>query len=81
MPNKSSTPRPMLAFTYGDKRDGVRPDDPFQGNQGKMAFHPNWFRPNFLGRLRERMFVSAPITYDGYRFVRSLFGNKGYGTQ
>jgi hypothetical protein len=80
MPNRSATPRPMLAMTFGDKQAPVPPGvDPFRINDGKIAFHPNWFRPNALGRLRERTFVAAPITYSSYRFVRSLFGNKGYG--
>ena len=76
MPNKSAVPRPMLAFTFGEK---VAPTgDPFAVNDGKISFDPNWFRPNFLGRLRERTFVSAPITYSAYRFARSLIGAKGY---
>jgi hypothetical protein len=79
MPNQSTVPRPMLAFTFGDKRDGARPADPFLINEGKITFYPNWFRPSLLGRVRERTFVAAPITYAGYRFVRSLFGSKGYG--
>jgi hypothetical protein len=78
MPNNSAVPRPMLAFTFGDKRDGPRPADPFQVNEGKITFYPNWFRPSFLGRLRERTFLAAPITYASYRFVRSLFGSKGF---
>jgi hypothetical protein len=80
MPNRSATPRPMLAMTFGDKGAPVPAGvDPFRINGGKIAFHPNWFRPNALGRLRERTFVAAPFTYSSYRFVRSLFGNKGYG--
>jgi ectoine hydroxylase-related dioxygenase (phytanoyl-CoA dioxygenase family) len=76
MPNKSTAPRPMLAFTFGEK---VAPKgDPFAINEGKIAFDPNWFRPDFLGRLRERTFVTAPITYSAYRFARSLMGQKGY---
>jgi Phytanoyl-CoA dioxygenase (PhyH) len=76
MPNKSSTPRPMLAFTFGEK---VAPQgDPFAVNEGKITFDPNWFRPDFWGRLRERTFVTAPITYSAYRFARSLVGTKGY---
>jgi len=76
MPNRSATPRPMLAFTFGEK---VAPKgDPFQINDGKINFDPNWFRPDLLGRLRERTFVTAPITYSAYRFARSLVGKKGY---
>ncbi|HEV3190394.1 MAG TPA: phytanoyl-CoA dioxygenase family protein [Polyangiaceae bacterium] len=80
MPNRSPAPRPMFALTLGDKRAPAPPGDPFLLNDGRITFYPNWFQPNFLGRLRERTFVAAPFTYSGYRFVRSLFGNKGYGT-
>jgi len=30
----------------------------------KIRFFPNWYRPTRLGRLRERIYVAAPITYD-----------------
>lgn len=79
MPNRTSRPRPMLALTFGDKHEKELPD-PFRQNEGKIAFYENWYRPTLLGRLRERTFVTAPITYASYRFVTSLFGNKGYGT-
>jgi|SRR6188768_543860 len=76
MPNRSPTARPMLAFTFGET---VAPKgDPFQTNNGKISFDPNWFRPDTLGRLRERVFVTAPLTYSAYRFARSLVGKKGY---
>jgi Phytanoyl-CoA dioxygenase (PhyH) len=76
MPNRSSTARPMLALTFGEK---VAPSgDPFLFNDGKINFDPNWFRPNLLGRARERTFVAAPIVYSAYRFARSLIGKKGY---
>jgi ectoine hydroxylase-related dioxygenase (phytanoyl-CoA dioxygenase family) len=76
MPNLGPAARPMLALTFGETCAPT--DDPFQANGGKIAFEPNWFRTNMLGRLRERTFVTAPITYSAYRFVRSLVGNKGY---
>ncbi|MES1174367.1 MAG: phytanoyl-CoA dioxygenase family protein [Myxococcales bacterium] len=76
MPNNASVPRPMLAFTFGEK--GVREGDSFKDGGGKIVFQPNWFAPTRLGRLRERTFVTAPITYSAYRFVTSLFNNKGY---
>ena len=76
MPNFTAVPRPMLAFTWED--GGSAHDDPFRVGDGKIAFHANWYRTNLLGRLRERTFVAAPFTYSAYRFVRSLFGNKGY---
>jgi len=80
MPNKTKAPRPMVAFTYGEKHDNRVDGDPFKHNGGKIAFLPNWYSPNLLGRLRERTFVKAPITYSAYRFARSLVGNKGYAT-
>jgi hypothetical protein len=83
MPNRTNTPRPMLAVTYDVQKRGEPvppPKDPFEFNEGKPHFYENWYRPTFLGRLRERTFVAAPITYDTYRFVSSLFSNKGHGT-
>jgi hypothetical protein len=77
MPNLTSAPRPMLGITYGENC-GVT-TDPFVLDGGKLSFQPNWFKPTRLGRLRERTFVTVPITYAAYRFVRSLYGNKGYG--
>lgn len=76
MPNRTSTPRPMLAFNFGEKRGQF--GDPFQFNEGKLKFYENWFRTNWLGQLRERTFIAAPFTYDTFRFVRSLFTHKGY---
>jgi ectoine hydroxylase-related dioxygenase (phytanoyl-CoA dioxygenase family) len=76
MPNHSTQARPMLAYTWED--GGSVYDDPFTVDGGQIAFRPNWFRPTRLGRLRERVFVTAPITYATYRFVDSLFTNKGY---
>ena len=76
MPNHTSVARPMLAFTWED--GGSTHADPFTVEDGKIVFRQNWFRPNLAGRLRERTFVAAPITYSAYRFVTSLFGTKGY---
>ena len=76
MPNKSNASRPMLAFTFGEK--AAPEGDPFKVNDGQINFDPNWFRPDLLGRIRERTFVTAPITYSAYRFARSLVGQKGY---
>jgi hypothetical protein len=83
MPNRTSSPRPMLALTFIQPKPGEAPKpqtDPFLFNEGKTLFYENWYRPTLLGRLRERTVVAAPITYASYRFVRSLFGKKGYGT-
>ena len=76
MPNRSAVPRPMLAFTWED--GGSVYEDPFQVDGGKVVFRPNWFRPTRLGRLRERLFVTAPFTYAAYRIVDSLLTRKGY---
>jgi len=80
MPNRSGAPRPMLAMTFGDKNEKEYPN-PFKQSDGKIVFFENWYRPTRLGRLRERTFVVAPITYSAYRFVDSiLFADKLYGT-
>jgi len=80
MPNYTSTPRPMVALTFGEKHHNAVDGDPFRHNDGKIMFQPNWYTPSALGRLRERTFVAAPITYDAWRFARSLYGNKGYAS-
>lgn len=80
MPNRSQTARPMLGFTFGERGGHyLNGDDPFGFNGGKVKFLPNWYKTTPLGRLRERTFVTAPITYSAYRFVSSLVdGDKGY---
>jgi Phytanoyl-CoA dioxygenase (PhyH) len=75
MPNRSAVPRPMLAFTW---EHGGRKDDGFRIHDGKTKFLPNWYSTGVLGRLRERIFVKAPVTYSAYRIAKSLIGNKGY---
>lgn len=76
MPNRSQQARPMLALTLGEKQ--IDTDDPFAFNQGQVEFQMNWFRPNLLGRLRERVTIKVPLSYAAYRFARSLVGAKGY---
>jgi hypothetical protein len=76
MPNHTAVARPMIAFTWED--GGSVRDDPFKLEDGRIVFRQNWYRPTLLGRMRERTFVAAPITYSAYRFVGSLFGTKGY---
>ena len=76
MPNRSDVARPMLALTWED--GGSVHGSVSGGEREKITFRPEWFRPNILGRLRERTFIAAPFTYNTYRFVRSLVGNKGY---
>jgi hypothetical protein len=80
MPNFTEAPRPMLAFTWED--GGTSQPDPFKIDGGKIAFKQNWYRPTTLGRLRERIYVAAPITYSAYRVATSLLdGSKGYDHQ
>jgi len=79
MPNMTDLPRPMIAFTWED--GGSTQPDPFTVDGGKIAFRQNWYRPTRIGRLRERTFVTAPVTYSAYRFVTSLYGTKGYDHQ
>ncbi len=66
----------MMAITFGEMDPTV--PDPFTVNDGRIEFYPNWFSTSRLGKLRERTFVAAPVTYSAYRFVRSLYGNRGY---
>ena len=77
MPNLSAAPRPMVAFTFADP-GAKTPAEPFKIHGGQVKLLPNWYQPTALGRLRERTFVAAPVTYDAWRFVRSLVGKKGY---
>ena len=80
MPNFTNQPRPMLAFTWED--GGSTQPDPFMVDGGQIVFRRNWYQPTTMGRLRERTFVTAPITYHTYRFVTSLVdGSKGYDHQ
>jgi hypothetical protein len=80
MPNFTNAPRPMLAFTWED--GGSKQADPFAVDGGKIAFKQNWYQPTPIGRLRERIYVAAPITYSAYRFATSLVdGSKGYDRQ
>jgi hypothetical protein len=76
MPNNGDTPRPMAALTWED--GGSMHDDPYSLYEGKITFLPNWFRPTTLGRIREKVFVTAPLSYSAYRFVDSLLTQKGY---
>ena len=78
MPNYSDRPRPMMAITFGEMDD--LDIDPFALNDGKPLFYANWYRTNRVGKLREQIFVKAPLTYSAWRFARSLYGNKGYSS-
>jgi len=71
MPNKTNTPRPMLAFTW--ENGGSELADPYSAHGGKITFLPNRFGQNLSGRLRERTFAAMPALGMGYLFVRSIF--------
>ncbi len=71
MPNESSTPRPMLAFTWED--GGSQVADPYAAHAGRITFLPNRYRTDWRGRLIERAFVAAPRLGTAYRAARSLF--------
>jgi glycosyltransferase involved in cell wall biosynthesis len=73
MPNHSTTARPMMSVTFGEK--SAPQSDPFAG---PIEFYPNWYSTSRLGVLREKTFAKAPVSYAAYRFVKSLHGNKGY---
>jgi ectoine hydroxylase-related dioxygenase (phytanoyl-CoA dioxygenase family) len=74
MTNRTSVPRPMLAFTWED--GGSTNPDPFSADGGNIRFLPNWFRPTRVGRFREQLFVKVPIAYSALRFTRSLFDSE-----
>lgn len=77
-PNRTATPRPMMAITFGEL--GPTSGDPFAQNGGDVEYYANWYSTTRLGQLRERTYRAAPFTYSAYRFVRSLWGNKGYSS-
>jgi glycosyltransferase involved in cell wall biosynthesis len=78
MPNTTSSPRPMMSLTFGEH--GVPTGDPYLANDGKVEFYPNWYKTNRVGRIRERVYVTLPITDSAFRFARSLVSNKGYSS-
>ncbi|HYP76779.1 MAG TPA: phytanoyl-CoA dioxygenase family protein [Polyangiaceae bacterium] len=71
MPNRTATPRPMLAFTWED--GGSPREDPYQVHEGRITFLPNRYSTDFGSRVRERAFVALPALGTAYRAVRSLF--------
>lgn len=74
MTNRTSVPRPMLAFTWED--GGSNQADPFSANGGNIRFLPNWFKPTPIGRIREKLFVKVPLIYSSLRFARSLLDSE-----
>ena len=79
MPNKTDALRAQLTFTFGES--AAPHGDPFELNDGKIYFEPNWYSTSKLSQIRERVFVTVPSTYSSYRFVRSLVGKKGYAPE
>jgi hypothetical protein len=71
MPNFSGMARPMLAFTWED--GGSSRLDPYQVDDGHIAFYPNRYGTAWPDRLRERAFAMAPRVGTAYCTVRSLF--------
>lgn len=70
MPNRSSSMRPMLGFSWED--GGSRLEDPYSIHDGQIAILTNRYAPNFSGRLKERAFAALPALGSAYLFVRSL---------
>ncbi len=70
MPNRSSRPRAMLAFTW--ENGGSPLDDPYAAHDGKITFLPNRYGSDWKSRLRERAFVVAPRLGTAYLALRSL---------
>lgn len=70
MPNPSRDARPMLAFTW--EHGGTDVADPYAASAGEVAFFPNRYGTDLVGRLRERAFVAAPRLSTALRVVRSL---------
>lgn len=70
MPNRSKAIRPMLGLTWED--GGSTLADPYSINDGKIAFFPNRYTQDLVGKLRERAFAMSPSLGSGYLFVRSL---------
>jgi hypothetical protein len=73
MPNSSTAPRPMFAFTWEDGGSSLA--DPYLAHDGRITFLPNRFRTDWRGRLVERAFVAAPRLGTAYHAVRSLLGD------
>lgn len=71
MPNHSSEPRPMLAFTWED--GGSTKPDPYLAHGGRITFLPNRFRTDWKGRMVEQAFVKAPRLGTAYHIARSFF--------
>jgi hypothetical protein len=78
MPNRTTSPRPMMSVTFGET--SAPNEDPFEGNGNGIVFYPNWYRPGRAGSLRERIEVAVPITRSTVRFARSLIGRRGYSS-
>lgn len=70
MPNFSEEGRPMLAFSW--ENGGSLMPDPYAVHRGQIAFLPNRHRTDWMGRLRERAFVTAPALGTAFLFVKSL---------
>jgi ectoine hydroxylase-related dioxygenase (phytanoyl-CoA dioxygenase family) len=70
MPNRTATPRPMLAFTWED--GGSVDDDPYAVHDGRMTFLPNRYGSDWKSRLREHAFALSPSLGTAFLALRSL---------
>jgi hypothetical protein len=70
MPNRTQTPRPMLAFTWED--GGSTKDDPYDVHGGAITFLPNRYGSDWVSRLRERAFAVSPRAGTAFLALRSL---------
>jgi hypothetical protein len=76
-PNRTTAPRPMLSFTFGEESAPSR--DLFSG--GGIRFYPNWYSNSTrFGVLQERIEVAAPITRSLWRCAKSFTGKRGYAS-
>lgn len=78
MPNHTSEPRPMMSITFGET--SAPEGDAFRVHEGRVRFYPNWYGTSRIGQYHERAVVTMPWLYSGFRFARSLVGNKGYSS-
>jgi hypothetical protein len=70
MPNHTSTPRPMLAFTW--ENGGTTLHDPYTAHGGAITFLPNRYGNDWTSRLREHAFAMSPRAGTAFLALRSL---------
>jgi hypothetical protein len=70
MPNKSTSVRPMLGFTW--EEGGSPLEDPYTIHDGEIRFLPNRYGLDLAGQIRERAFAALPALGSSYLFARSI---------